>query len=158
MKKLNKRKKGERDMFLAKLHAAKLPPPSAPYETYSQFVEREMREALSNPPPPGTVRKVESDKNEIIAWPTGFTIYGPGAWRLYQALLEVKFTEPPGPGFHRGRTITLKNMRHLLEYIEPCSDVRPLLDHALRVEAALMGAEVDWLHSTGEPVAIRKAD
>jgi len=113
---------------------------------------------LQEAPPPGTVRKVESDMNEIIVWPNGdLTLIGGDAWRLYIALQNFRFHTDFGNDLGIGTHAFGRNMRHLLEHIEPCDDVRPQLEQALRVEAALLSAEFDWPHFTCGPVAIRKA-
>lgn len=82
------------------------------------------------------------------------TMVGEDAWRLYSSLCQFRFLDNrEAPRV----TLPVSSMRHLLEYATPCDDVRPQLELALRVEAALLDAELDWPHFTCGPVALRLA-
>jgi len=152
---MKKRKKGERGMFSAKLRHL-LPPAEEAYEPYEQRIKREYHEAASKPPPPGTVRKVESEMNEIIVWPNGdLTLVGADAWKLYESLSHVVFNLSD-TNYRHGASIKY-DMRDLLRYLEPCRDAAVRVERFLLVEAALRGANLDWPHFAVGIIPIRLA-
>lgn len=99
--------------------------------------------------------KTMEHENYILLQSNGnLTMVGGDAWRLYYALAtDFRWIKSEEAGF----SSMARNMRHLLEYATPCDDVRPQLELALRVEAALLNAELDWPHFTCGPVALRLA-
>lgn len=105
-------------------------------------------------------RSSDLPENYIVVQPNGnLTMVGGDAYRLYEAVRNIRFgsssPDPDHPSYHRsvgGKT----DMRHLIEHSEPCDDLRPQLEHQLRVHAALLGADLDWPHFTCGPVALRR--
>ena len=151
------KRKRKADQFKRRLGESFVALPRKPWtETLAEADrerERLRRETEMSPPPSGTVRKVDATEDAIIIWPSGdLTICGEEAWRLYESLENFCF-DVDGTTVRRVR----KDMRHLLRYPVPCNDVRPRLKHAIRVEAALLGAGSWWFFTSIGPVAVRLA-
>lgn len=103
-----------------------------------------------------------TDHDRIVVHVNGdLTLVGGNAYRLYEVVRHIRFTSTPNlnpnPPYRRligGE----RDTRYLIEHAEPCDDLRPQLEHALRVEAALLGVDLDCPYFTCGPVALRRSD
>ncbi len=153
-----------RDMFRVKLEDVarhnRLPIAEV-LDTYEQRMERRAREIYKLPPPPGTVRKVDSDDDMIIVWPSrDLTIVGINAWQLYSTLEDVMFyLDSPrapigGTMSFLGGTVTV-NMQHLLRVLAECENTVHRVEQGVQVEASFRKAfHVLWPPSMLRDIAI----
>lgn len=95
-------------------------------------------------------RSTQTENYIVVHLNGDLTMVGGAAWRLYSALRTFRFLDTRV-------TLPVRDMRHLLEHATPCDNVLPQIEQCLRVEAALLGADLDWPEFTCGPVALRLA-
>lgn len=128
--------------------------------SFDDWIDKRIGEALWFQPPPGTARRVlpdDENQNLIIVWANGsFTVIGNEAWRLYEAMQNIKLrTKSPF------RTVKVLNLRSAIEHCRPSKNIVPLMARVIRVEAELSGADftsTDWFPAHHDfSVALRHA-